>query len=342
MDLEPIKNYPILKLAEALGIKVRGSQAMCFNGHDSKTPSLHFDTKKNTWKCYGACGSYGDNIDLVRELQGLDFKSAVAWFGGLGVDVTKSWGRGQYSSRSPTKRPHSKGPSKDKLHAEIQADPEVYNHFLELCDPVSSRWAVEYANQHGIPVEMLKKKGVCELNNPASLYKQLINKWGKARLAKAGMISSNKTRLVWPPKTLLFPFKNGLNTEYVQGRSLKGNAKFINLVGIKKPIYNEQVLKRVKKSDLVHICEGVPDAIAMESFGFYAVAILGASAFHEGYVDVFLECRVRVVSDGDAAGEKFWDSINKVFKKRGFRVDRLKLPENMDVGDIAARERNRE
>lgn len=341
MELEPVKRYPILKLADVLGIKVRGCQAMCFNGHDSKTPSLNFDTNKNTWKCYGACGAYGDNIDLVKEVLGLDFKSAVEWFEGLGIKVNNRGPRARYpSNRRSKSRPKSSSYG-GNLKEAFNADPEVYNWFLDICDPICSVWAFEYADQHGISVEVLNQKGVREVNDSGTLFKKLISKWGKDRLIRAGVVSKNEMKLVWPNRTLLFPFKNGPDTEYIQGRTMVGRAKFINLSKIKKPIYNEQLLSRIDNGTVVHICEGVPDAIVMESFGFQAVAVLGATAFQESYVDLFKKSRVRVVSDGDSAGRMFWESIRKVFRKRGVRIEQVRAPDNMDVGDVACKERNR-
>jgi hypothetical protein len=44
--------------------------------HTDKTPSFQI-TKKNTFRCYGSCGKYGDAIDLYMLLHNVDFKTAV-------------------------------------------------------------------------------------------------------------------------------------------------------------------------------------------------------------------------------------------------------------------------
>lgn len=46
--------------------------------HNEKTPSMHIYRKKNNFYCF-SCGWHGTAIDLIMELQGLDFKGAVKY-----------------------------------------------------------------------------------------------------------------------------------------------------------------------------------------------------------------------------------------------------------------------
>ena len=41
-------------------------------GHQERTPSFKVNTERNTWRCYGACQSGGDVIDLAAAAWGYD------------------------------------------------------------------------------------------------------------------------------------------------------------------------------------------------------------------------------------------------------------------------------
>ena len=86
----------------------------------------------------------------------------------------------------------------------------------------------------------------------------------------------------------------------------------------------------------MHLCEGVPDAIALESQGLAAVGILGATSFRADWVDQFLRFKVVLLGDGDAAGVKFANDISNFFMERGKAVQTMRLPKGKDVADVLA------
>lgn len=71
--------YPIICVAEKLGIKFMSkSKALCFRGHDVKTPSLSFNPQKNYFHCFG-CGVGGGPISLVMNYLNFNYKEAISW-----------------------------------------------------------------------------------------------------------------------------------------------------------------------------------------------------------------------------------------------------------------------
>ena len=48
--LARLRELPIADVASAVGITLRGNKAMCFNGHDTATPSF---TVSKAWICPG-------------------------------------------------------------------------------------------------------------------------------------------------------------------------------------------------------------------------------------------------------------------------------------------------
>ena len=76
------RNVDIVSMAQSLSLNVNEcGQAMCFNGHDEKTPSLTFYENTQRYYCFG-CGASGDVIQLAQEVAGYSFKEAIMWLAG--------------------------------------------------------------------------------------------------------------------------------------------------------------------------------------------------------------------------------------------------------------------
>ena len=116
----------------------------------------------------------------------------------------------------------------------------------------------------------------------------------------------------------------------------EGNQKYLNPRGIAKPLFNLDRLTGLPAESTVHICEGVPDALAMEAHGLNAVGVLGATSFQSEWADPFLKFNVEVLAQGDAAGKKFVTDISLFFRTRGKSVSCKCLPEGKDAADVFA------
>ena len=120
---------PILDVAQALNIEVKGKKAMCFGGHDHKTPSLSFNPSRNLWYCHG-CGKGGANIQLVMVALQLQFKDALAWMG-----RQFHFPVGMISTRRVHARTARRTVIKPKVfdNASAQPDSDVYEWILQNC-----------------------------------------------------------------------------------------------------------------------------------------------------------------------------------------------------------------
>ncbi|KKL80191.1 hypothetical protein LCGC14_2007270, partial [marine sediment metagenome] len=75
--IDRAKDYPIIELADRLGIEVKGTICRCVNpSHEDKNPSMSFKIETNTFKCF-SCGFHGDTIALVRKARNPEFIEAV-------------------------------------------------------------------------------------------------------------------------------------------------------------------------------------------------------------------------------------------------------------------------
>jgi hypothetical protein len=78
------KHVPIVKVAHALGMRIRRGRAQCWrtenHRHGDADPSLHFLEPKNRARCF-VCDMRGghSNIDLVKHVLGVHFGDAVRW-----------------------------------------------------------------------------------------------------------------------------------------------------------------------------------------------------------------------------------------------------------------------
>ena len=342
-DLSPLKKIPIIEVAKRLGLQVRGTKAMCFMGHDKASPSLSFYKSRNTWRCFGACGKRGDGIKLVMEKEGLDFNSALEWFArNFAVDVTRQFLRQSRRGRVVRAKRPVLVQQVTLEHQEFAADSELYDWLIGKCGSVSTTAGVTYLNEHGISLECATRFNIRELGDPARVFRKLVEKWGGPRVYRSGVAwgtNGHPERLVWHSHALLFPFYEQGVVTYIQARMLQGEPKFLNPRGVPKPLFNTDRLQKLKPGHLIHLCEGVPDTIAVESHGLAAVGILGATSFRADWVDRFLKFKLVVLGDGDAAGAKFARDVSTFFLERGKAVQCKALPTGKDVGDVLAQTR---
>jgi DNA primase len=339
-DISPLKQIPIIEVAKRLGIPVRGTKAMCFTGHDKASPSLSFLKSRNTWRCFGACGKHGDGIALVMEKENLDFKSALTWFSqNFGVDVRPpGTGQGETLPSKP-KSDLVAGQEMQQKGTEFAADTEVYAWLTHYCPMVSSPKGLAYLAGHGITLECANRFNLRELSDPQAVFGGLVERWGAQRVYRSGLVWGTDgipERLIWQTSALLFPFRQNGAVIYVQARIFEGDAKYLNPRGIAKPLFNRERLAGLPAESLVHICEGVPDTLAMEAHGLNAVGMLGATSFRPEWVDPFLRFNLEVLGQGDAAGAKFAADISLFFRTRGKSVSCKHLPEGKDAADIFA------
>ena len=79
-ELQKLRDLPIEGVAQRLGLRVVRHKALC-PFHEDHHPSLSFNLRKNTFRCF-VCGAHGGTIDLVMQYLRLDFLEACRWLQG--------------------------------------------------------------------------------------------------------------------------------------------------------------------------------------------------------------------------------------------------------------------
>ena len=76
-QIQQLLDLPIEGVAERLGLRISRHVSLC-PFHDDRHPSLHFNVRKNRFRCY-VCGEHGRTIDLVMKQLRLTFFEACKW-----------------------------------------------------------------------------------------------------------------------------------------------------------------------------------------------------------------------------------------------------------------------
>lgn len=84
IDIQAAKdNSDIVSVIESYGVQLLKSGHNRFRGFcpfhdDRRTPSFSVDANRQTWHCFGACGTGGDIISFIQRIENCGFKQAVA------------------------------------------------------------------------------------------------------------------------------------------------------------------------------------------------------------------------------------------------------------------------
>ena len=280
IDLDEIRATPIEEVAENLGIGIVRHMALC-PFHNDKHPSLHFDLKKNRYKCF-ACGASGNVIDLVMRYNNMEFKEAINWIGNKEVNTAKDNAYEKKESR------------------EEAVDIEYLEVLMKnVC--INEDAARFLFDERRIDSSVVEWCGLTSISSDTPCWR-----WGKA---------------FYDAPSLLIPYRDvdgKLLT--VQGRYLgkekKPRFKFPH--GSQAGMYNKPVIATLKKGDELWITEGPSDCWAMMSAGRKAVAIPSATSLTAGDLRLLGDGLQKGVSlhmapDNDRPGMELFKTLKRHF-----------------------------
>ena len=280
IDLDEIRATPIEEVAENLGIGIVRHMALC-PFHNDKHPSLHFDLKKNRYKCF-ACGASGNVIDLVMRYNNVGFMEAINWIGNKEVNTAKDNAYEKKESR------------------EEAVDIEYLEVLMKnVC--INEDAARFLFDERRIDRRVVEWCGLTSVSSDTPCWR-----WGKA---------------FYDAPSLLIPYRDvdgKLLT--VQGRYLGKEKKprFKFPQGSQAGMYNKQVIATLKKGDELWITEGPSDCWAMMSAGRKAVAIPSATSLTTGDLRLLGDGLQKGVSlhmapDNDRPGMELFKTLKRHF-----------------------------
>ena len=280
IDLDEIRATPIEEVAENLGIGIVRHMALC-PFHNDKHPSLHFDLKKNRYKCF-ACGASGNVIDLVMRYNNMEFKEAINWIGNKEVNTAKDNAYEKKESR------------------EEAVDIEYLEVLMKnVC--INEDAARFLFDERRIDRRVVEWCGLTSVSSDTPCWR-----WGKA---------------FYDAPSLLIPYRDvdgKLLT--VQGRYLGKEKKprFKFPQGSQAGMYNKPVIATLKKGDELWITEGPSDCWAMLSAGRKAVAIPSATSLTMDDIRLLTHglpdgVSLHMAPDNDRPGMELFQNLKRHF-----------------------------
>ena len=266
-EIQKLRDLPIERVAEQMGIKVERHKALC-PFHDDHHASLSFNTRKNSCRCYVCMGNSVGTIDMVMKYLGKDFLSACRWLAEVNGVYLEDGRKREGSASSPSSEASSAGGShsgKDSGGSHSGKD-SGGSHTGKSSSFDASRYARFFEHPW--------------LNEAARrfLFEERKIDW---RVVNWCRLTSwtDKKGINW----LQIPYFDtdgrliGIQNRNLDYKKEQDAPRFRFPYGARCSIYNLPVVKRLKPCERLFITEGCSDCWAMLSAGHKAIAIPSAT-----------------------------------------------------------------
>lgn len=323
--IDELNGLSILSVASKLDIYPKKKLALCFM-HNDTHPSLHFNTNKNTWKCY-VCNKGGGVINLVMEKLGIGFIDACKWLADqFNIIIPEDDG-----FRKHIKKKTVKPAVKQKVEPQIVTDIELYEWVVRRT--ILSEQARQFLyEERKYSEEVVRELGIGSVTYPDRLVNALVNRFGEERSIKSGLVKRGQYGfyLHFYTPCLLFPYKNmegrvvNLQSRYLGTKKETPRFQFIQNAQIS--MFNIGVLNEMELGEKLFLSEGITDCIALLSSGRKAVAIPSATLLKEEQLNLLASRNLYMYPDRDEAGERLFSELQDTLGKRGAMVVRVSLP----------------
>ncbi|MHA7877845.1 MAG: DNA primase [Bacteroidota bacterium] len=327
-------------VADFVSLKKKGQNLWaCCPFHQERTPSFSVSPNKGFYKCFG-CGTAGDAITFIREIEGISFVEAVKYLAnkyGIAIQETE------------THEQQAQQHEKDSLYILLNLAKQYY---------ASTLW--EHAEGQTIGLSYLKERAFSEpfikqfelgysLDRWDTFYQHAKKQGYEAPLLeKAGLIiqKAQKTYDRFRGR-IIFPIHNvsgkviGLGARMLKAE--RQQPKYIN--SPETTIYRKsealygifQAKQQIRQKDNCYLVEGYTDVISLHMAGVTnAVAASGTSLTEEQIqlISRFTQ-HITIVFDGDPAGIKASLRGIDMILAKGLNVKIVLLPEGEDPDNYA-------
>lgn len=337
-------NASISDLLKKEKIKLSGKDDAwcCCPFHQEKTASLHVDTEKNIWHCFG-CGKGGDVFTFAMEMHNLSFYEAVRYV----ADVCKI----DLEESEPHPEQNAKAKKREALLTAIRVCDQYFRSSLLAKNEEAEaarkylydRWDEEFVLSRGIGYAPNGWDGLVQFATQNSLSEELLSELGVIvkRSNGSGFYDQFRGRIMIPiylPTGQLVGYTARILPKFQNETTKDGRKppKYINssnsiIYPKGKTLFGLDYASRAaKKANMVYLVEGAADVLRLESLGYNnAVACLGSDWTEEqltllrrytSYLTFIPD------SDDPTDDNKFGTGVSKVMKhgevaiKLGFTV----------------------
>jgi DNA primase len=281
----------------------RNFRAVC-PFHSEKTPSFFVFPERQSWHCFGACGTGGDMFAFVMRKEGVDFKEALNILAErAGVPVVQ--------------RKLDEGKSEADRLKEINEAAAEYYHNL-LFHSVGGQRTREYLTRRGVSEKTMRQFLIgYSQDSWDSLRLELLKRgYHENELSAAGLLVEKEKEAGTYDRfrnRLMFPIRDaGGRVVGFGARALDDSLpKYLNspqtlIFDKSSSLYGIDFARpAIRKENLVVIVEGYMDVVVAHQHGFSNVVASLGTALTEKHVGIVKKLTNRLVLalDADAAGE---------------------------------------
>ncbi|UCH51262.1 MAG: DNA primase, partial [Chloroflexota bacterium] len=275
--------------------------------HSEKTPSFFVFPERQSWHCFGACGTGGDIFSFVMKKEGIDFGQALQLLAnkaGVPLDALTI----------PKRQTQNK--EKERLYEINEAAAEYYHHLL-LNTP-NGEIARNYVTKRGLATETIKNFQLGFAPEGWDTIKQYLTGkgYGETELLVAGLLVEREDRNNYDRfrNRLIFPIRNiqGKLIGFV-GRALDDSLpKYLN--SPQTPVFDkssslygiDRAKTAIRQKDLAIITEGYMDVLTAHQYGYDNIVAFMGTAITEKQLAILknLTSNLILALDADAAGEE--------------------------------------
>jgi DNA primase len=331
----------------------RNYKALC-PFHSEKTPSFFVFPERQSWHCFGACGTGGDIFSFIMKKEGVDFAQALHLLANkAGVSLA--------AMTTPEKQTQNK--ERERLFEINEAAAEYYHHLL--LNTSSGEIARNYLIKRGLSSETINNFQLGFAPDGWETIKQYLKGKGyeEADLLAAGLLVEKDDKNSYDRfrSRLTFPIRN------IQGKAIGFGGRALDdslpkyLNSPQTPIFDkssslygiDRAKTAMRQKDQAVIVEGYIDVLTAHQHGYDNVVASMGTAMTDKQLAILKNITKNLILalDADTAGEEAISRSGEMIDKmlpvppsfygwvkyedaHKAEVKILVLPQNKDPDDI--------
>jgi DNA primase len=284
----------------------RNYKALC-PFHSEKNPSFFVFPERQSWHCFGACGTGGDIFSFIIKKEGVDFAQALHLLANkAGVSLA--------AMTTPEKQTQNK--EREKLFEINEAAAEYYHHML--LNTSKGEIARDYVAKRELSPETINKFQLGFAPEGWDILKQYLKGkgYGETELLAAGLLVERDDKNSYDRfrSRLIFPIRN-IQGKVIGfgGRALDDSLpKYLN--SPQTPVFDkssslygiDHAKTAIRQKDQAVIVEGYMDVLTAHQHGYNNVVASMGTAMTDKQLAILknLTKNLILALDADTAGEE--------------------------------------
>ncbi|MGD0352238.1 MAG: DNA primase [Dehalococcoidia bacterium] len=275
--------------------------------HSEKNPSFFVFPERQSWHCFGACGTGGDIFSFIMKKEGVDFAQALRLLANkAGVTLV--------AQSTPQRQAQNK--ERERLFEINEAAAEYYHHVL--LNTSVAETARNYVARRGLSLETIKNFQLGFAPEKWDTLKQYLKGkgYGDAELLAAGLLveRDDKNNYDRFRNRLMFPIRD------IQGKVIGFGARALDdslpkyLNSPQTPVFDkssslygiDRAKTAIRQKDLAIITEGYMDVLTAHQYGYENVVAFSGTSIVDKQLAITknLTKNLILALDADAAGKE--------------------------------------